>query len=692
MRKRILKGIGYDLTIGVLESIAEQAGCLIMRMRRTMEALKVDDKITLLPVVHGSASYAVAVRRFLLDHSFDCIAIPLPNSFRESVIQGVEQLPNPSASVQLAGLRFDREDAFEQDSFEEDSEEDSQEETEHDTEDRGAEDSVDDSRRRATYVPIDPCQAVIAAIRFGLSDRTPLEFIDQECEDFDPDSSVFPDAYALRETSIERFCVAALPAIPRPSSLQRIDRLHFMARRLNALRAKATKIVCLCDLQDWPWLREAIQEDAVDPLEPFDGAEEESSPSPVDAAESYAVDPRTLLFLMGELPFITGLYENARSSLDDDSTLVVDGIKELLISTRQSYLADMGNRARKIPPLLLTQCLKFIRNQTLLDRRFTPSFYTLARSAQQVMGDQYTIHLVEAAKNYPYEEELPWPTLRMGIEEAFLPDIGMVSMTNRLPGPPMDWKSLELNRPALKLDQRKWKMRWNPYHQCSWPDEDTRIESFRNRVIERAQGMIGADLARTEKFTTSMMDGIDLRETLRHWYDGALFVKVQPPTIGHLDAAVMLFDSNPDPNEYSWRATWFAEHEEESTLAFFATPFQKEMLGPGVAVSTYGGALFLFPPRRIEDIWEDELLDLADTIENRLVAAACLHAQSRHIAFLSWTAPSLAMKKIAKIFKKVLVHVPLNHFSDSVVQQLRTFHVLNGQHVRSYAAHFIRKA
>ena len=617
-----------------------------------MDSLKVDDRVTLLPVVHASASYAVAVRRFLLDYTFDCIAVPLPASFRQSVLEGVEQLPAPSASVQLGSAQFEADGAV---------------------------------VRSASYVPIDPCQAVIAAIRFGLSDRTPLHFIDQECEDFAADASVFPDPYALRETSIERFCAAALPAIPRPSIPQRLERIRFMAYRLRKLRGKYAKIVCLCDLQDWPWLRESILAETGDEIE--DDFQIESQP-----AESYAVDPRTLMFLMGELPFITGLYENARKSLDDDSSLVVDGIKEMLISTRQSYLADMGNRARKIPPLLLSQCLKYIRNQTLLERRFTPSFYSIARSAQQVMGDQYTVHLVEAAKNYPYDETLPWPMLRMGIEQAFLPEIGMVSMTNRLPGPPTEWHALELNRPALKLDQRKWKMRWNPYHQCSWPEEDTRIESFRNRVIDRAQGMIGADLARTEKFTTSMMDGIDLRETLRHWYDGSLFVKVQPPTIGHLDAAIMLFDNAPDPNEYSWRATWFAEHEEESTLAFFATPFQKEMLGPGVAVSTYGGALFLFPPRRIEDIWDDELLDWVDTIENRLIAAACLHAQSRHIAHLSWVAPTLAMKKIAKTFKKVLVHVPLSHFSDSVVQQLRTFHVLNGKQVRSYAAHFIRKA
>ncbi len=639
--------------------VPDRIGLIIGRMshianRLMLDSLQVDDFLTLLPVVHGSASYAVAVRRFLLDHSFDCIAVPLPPSFRLAVLAGVEQLPTPSAVVQVS-----------------------------------TRESEDAKVGSASYVPIDPCQAVIAAIRFGISDRTSLQFIDQESESFDPDASIFPDAFALRETTIERFCAAALPVIPSPRSGQRIYRIKFMGHRLLELRQKFSNIVCLCDLQDWPWLREAIMGGS---LESLGKRIDENWNEELAPANNYAVDPRTLLFFMGELPFITGLYENALSSLDDDSSLVVDGIKEMLISTRQSYLADMGNRARKIPPLLLSQCLKYIRNQTLIERRFTPSFYTIARSAQQVMGDQYTIHLIEAAKNYPFDEPLPWQMLRMGIDQAYLPDFGVVSMTSRLPGPPTTWQSLELNRRAQKIDQRQWKMRWNPYQQCSWPDEDTRIESFRNRVIERAAGMIGADLARTEKFTTSMMDGIDLRETLRHWYDGSLFVKVQPPTIGHLDAAVMLFDNEPDPREYSWRATWFAEHEEESTLAFYATPFQKEMLGPGVAVSTYGGAMFLFPPRKIEDIWGDERLDFADTIEHRLVAAACLHAQSRHIALLSWSAPGIALKKIAKLFKKALVHVPLSHFSDSVVQQLRTFHVLNGQHVRSYAAHFIRKA
>lgn len=621
-----------------------------------MNVLDIDERLTLLPVVHGSSAYSVAVCRYLLENRFDSIGVPLPDSNRSAVLECVAALPSITAVVQLR--------------------------------------EREDDPAIADYVPIEPCQAVIAAIRFAISERIPVHFLDREGPAPSADSTFVPDPYSLNMTSIERYCAASLAALLEPATDDRKRRIAFIARRCIELRETYARSVVLCDLQDWPWIRDAIQRwDVSKSGSQFDDEETLDTP-PIEEGsevEVYALDSRTLLFFLGELPFITGLYERARSTLEDDSTLVVDGIKELLISARQSYVADLGNRARRITPLLLSQCLKFIRNQTLLDHRLSPSFYTIARSAQLIMGDQYTIHLVEAAKNYPYDDPTPWPEMKMGIDRATLPFHGQVQMVSRLPGQPTTWHSLELNRPALKADKHKWKTRWNPYQQCSWPEEDTRIESFRNRIIERAKGMIGADLARTEKFSTSLKDGIDLRETLRHWYDGSLYVKVVPPGVGNLDSTVMLFDNAPDPRTYGWRATWFAEHKEESTLAFYATPFQNEMLGPGVAVSTYGGALFLYPPRTIEDIWSDPRLDFADTLEQRLVAAACLHSESRHIACLSWAGPGLALKKIAKMFRRVLVHVPLSNFSDSTIQQLRTFHVLNGQHVRSYAAHFIRK-
>jgi len=135
-----------------------------------------------------------------------------------------------------------------------------------------------------------------------------------------------------------------------------------------------------------------------------------------------------------------------------------------------------------------------------------------------------------------------------------------------------------------------------------------------------------------------------------------------------------------------------AEHHDESTLALFATDFHQEMVGPGIGLATYGGAMFLFPPRPIPDIWNDRRLDFCETLEERLVAAACQHSDERHIALLSHAPPGPGWRRLAKRYGKRLVHVPLNRFSQSTVQQLRLVHVLNGQQVRSYAAHFIRKA
>ena len=199
------------------------------------------------------------------------------------------------------------------------------------------------------------------------------------------------------------------------------------------------------------------------------------------------------------------------------------------------------------------------------------------------------------------------------------------------------------------------------------------------------------DRVKTEKFTTSVKDGIDIRDTVRNWHTGEIFVKVLPPNKGRLDVAVMLFDSPADPRDYPWRTTWFAEHKDESTLAFYATDFSQQPVGPGICLAHYGGAMFIYPPVAIRDIWQDPRLDFANTLEERLIGAACMYSTCRHVALLSPAPPGPAWKKIAKRYKRTLVHLPLSRFSDSSVKQLRMVHVLNGKEIRSYAANYIRR-
>ena len=613
-----------------------------------------------MPVIHGSADSALQVRKCMLDGEFDCLAVPLPPSFKSQVEDGIDLLPMPTVVLQSEQRAYRTEWSPEDDDDE----------------------IAGPAPSRVSYVPIDPCQPVISGIRIALGEHIPREFVDLETGEFQPYSASLPDAFALKRLSIEKFAAAILPFIPRPPDGQVTQRVRHMATRLRELEERHENVLLLCSILMWPWIREAYTERLAAELD-HDFVEE---------AELCQPDPSTLLFMLGELPFITGLHEKARVELDDDEYLSIDGVKELLLAARDAYKSDFKNRARPITTQTFSCLLKYIRNLTLTERRFAPDLYTIIIAAKQVAGDSFALHVAEQARSYPFERSTGLPDVTFGIDQIRLSNGDLSVALNRLPGSPIVWRTCELRRRPEDREQREWETQWNPMGQCSWPPEDELIENFRAHVTQKAQAIMGADLVKTEKFTTSVKDGIDIRDTLRNWHTGEIYVKEVPPSKGKLDAVVMIFDSPADPREYTWRATWFAEHENESTLAFFATDFMHDMVGPGIGLATYGGAMFLFPPVGIPDIWMDPRLDFTDTMEERILAAACLHSRSQHVALLSSFPPSVGFRRLAKRFKRRLVHVPLAQFSAATVQQLRMVHVLNGKHIRSFAQHFIRRA
>ena len=621
------------------------------------ELLKIGPHVIALPIVHGSGDFAWEIRRLMMQYEFDCVAVPIPDSFRDGVEAGILKLPVPSVVVQKSGAMQE---------YNPDAANESDEEVDFVT----------------SYVPVDPCQGVIAALRVAMEERLPRKYIDLETHRYEPHSATLPDSYALKQLSVEKFAAAVAPFLRPADSEQWNARVAHMAWQLRELSIDYKRILFVTNIVDWPWIREAFGSRDLQPQA------HESTRDP----EHFGVEEDTLYFLMREIPFIANLYENARRELDDDANLSIDGVKELLISARDDYAYEYGNRARKITPSLMSRMLTYIRNLTLIGHRLSPQLSDIVVAAKQVAGDGYARVVLETAKQYDYRELAdPLPYCRMGIDRIALPNEEVATAINRLPGPPLRWTSIEIQPKPDDQVQKDWKQKWNPFSQCSWPPEDDLIEQFRRTVFDRASEVLGTDLAKTEKFTTSVKDGIDIRDTVRNWHTNDIYVKVLPPNQGKLDVAVMLFDSPADPREYPWRTTWFAEHKDESTLAFFGTDFQSQPVGPGICLAHYGGAMFIYPPVMIPDIWQDPRLDFATTLEERLISAACLYSTCRHVALLSPAPPGQAWKKIARHYRKTLVHLPLSKFGDSTVQQLRMVHVLNGKEVRSYASDFIRR-
>ena len=99
------------------------------------------------------------------------MAVPLPPSFQEDVEAAVER-----ASRDLGGRAGRRRDG-------------------------GDCDMPNPSEPGFSYVPIDPCQGVIAALRTARGERIAREFIDLETPRFVPVTGAFPDPYALKRVS-----------------------------------------------------------------------------------------------------------------------------------------------------------------------------------------------------------------------------------------------------------------------------------------------------------------------------------------------------------------------------------------------------------------------------------------------------------------------------------------------------------
>jgi len=613
------------------------------------------DNICLVPIISGKVSFAHEVRETFLNTPFDCMAVGLPESFYSTTLQGVQFLPYITVTLAL---------------------------------DRG---------EFYSYFPNDPCDGMIEAIRLGMQEGLPIRFIDREMnKTFSPDilragqpkdGLILPDEHAVERIGLPTYIQAVFPALQPMAGDQKEEdgqmediQARFMAARLQELSMEYRKVLFVFSLHHLPAILRFYQTE-------YQDIANGEKPKQL---KLHSAHPDSLYFILGEIPYFTYLYEKVKGTLLFEEFQKTEAIKKLLLETRDEYQKEFPEEIYRIGTHDVQTALQLIRNLCLIKKRLTPDLYELVVAAKGIMGNDFALKLIETAKFYPFLDiASTYPTIKMTSQFISIGQ-SVWPVYRKVPTLAREWKRIKLEKKPNQKQKKQWKTRWNPSTVCSWPPEDEIIENFCGYIRKRALKLVGLSQVRVEEFQSTLKDGLHLRETLRNLHLGKIYVKEEPQIQGEIGAVVFIFDEDPDGLKYPYKLTWLAEHENESTLAFYATDFKNDLVGPGIARCFYGGALFLYPPQFIVDIWTDPQFSAAANDIERLMMAALYYAQDRYVAIVARHKPSPAIKDYARIQQKRLVFLPLSSFSHITLQKLRHFHVLNGKHVRGWASRFIR--
>ena len=590
----------------------------------------------LLPVLHGHLEFAQAVHQKLTEIAPEAVAVEYPATLSEPLLRAVKRLPY------LSVITYQERDSTE------------------------------------VYLIVEPIEPLIEAVRFATERGIPVFFVDLDLEGYPGREEVFPDSYLVYRLGYERYVEEALKTEFR--RLPQDERRELaMAYGLKKLSGRFSKVAFVGGLVHMRPVAEALRQPTL--------------PIPLERSHRKGLKLFHLSFegsreVLSEIGFFQGAYEEARR----EGLLPLDRLRlqeALLVKACKAYEREFRE---KISPRALSVLRQFARNYALLSARLTPNFYQLLVAARGVGGDDFTWHLWEIGTRYPYQQEVPdLVPLDLRLEDLLKPH-KKIRFFRRMK--PLHRKRLVpiKTRPPEKR-YGEWKEAWRGAYICSFPPEDIVIENFGREVMRRALRVISEELRRVEPFTVSMKDGPDIRETIRRWHEGRIYVVDAPVATGKAGSVVVIFDEDPPQRggreRYPWKLTWHGEHAQESDMAFYATPPGEIVVGPGISRCTYGGFMLTYPPMRVYDIWEDPFFDFARTKAERLLVAAIDYSLEKYIVYVARRPPTALARNFAARQGKKVVYLPLGSFSPLLLHRIRNFHVLEGHHVREYADKYI---
>jgi hypothetical protein len=592
-------------------------------------------RFTYFPVAPGRLEFAQEVRRAILRDRPQCVALELPASLQSAWMQAVSRLPEMS-------LIF------------------------YPDETAGGD--------QAVYVPVEPADPFTEAIRTAVEVGAEVVFADPEAGARPHLKDSYPDPYALRYIGLERY-IEAYRVYPQPRSGEIARHATGIAWKLQGTDPSATVLVVI----------------SLNLLDPLLDAMEEPQVQPLAATRREGVDllnphPESLGEICAEYPDLQWRYENYRGLMTDNS-LVDRRHAQLAVfrAAEKEYEANTGERIAHWQRRLLA---RYSRNLALAGNELSAGLFDLTVAARGVADDNYAWEVWEAAGRYPPQQTASnLLTVRISGDEVWM-DTRRIRIRRRLPSTKRRLRPYGLKPRKKEKIPGEWASQLNGASICSYPPEDLVIEDYGRYLKHKGKSILSEERVRVEPFSTSILDGIDMRETIRKWYEGRIYVRQYQKIHGEVGSIAVIFDEDRD-NRYPYTTTWLGENQNESDMAFYSTfPFDN-MVGPGIGRAEYGGFLMSLPPRRMYDVWHDVDYEFAESKSERLLLAALDYSIHHYVVYVAAKPPRTIFKTIASRVDRTIIYIPIGQLSPVSLKKIRVVHVLDGYDKREIARDYL---
>lgn len=592
-------------------------------------------RFTYFPVVPGRVEFAAEVRHAILEQRPQVVALELPFTLQHAWLRAVDRLPEISVIFY--------------------------------PDERGDEETL-------VYVPVEPADPFTEAVRTALEIGAEVVFADPDVGERPHLKDYYPDPYSLSSIGLAKY-VETYRLFPQPRSKEIALHADGIAWKLQGTDPLA-RVLVVVSLNLLDPVLDAMEQPQAQPMAPLRR----------EGVQVLNPHPESLAEITIEYPYLQWRYEQFREDLS--GLKLIDRRQAQLALFREaarSYETNTGEKLQHWQNLLLA---RYTRNLALADGRLSADLFDLTVAARGVADDNFAWEVWETAGKYPPQKAASdVMTVQISGEEVWL-DTKKIRLRRRLPSAKRRLRPVGLKPRKKEEFPGDWASQLDGAAICSYPPEDLVVEDYGRFLKTKGKSILSEERSRTEPFTTSLLDGIDIRETIRNWHDGRIFVRNFQKIGGEVGSVVVIFDEDRR-NRYNYLTTWLGENQNESDMAFYSTfPFEN-LVGPGIGRAEYGGFLMSLPPRRMYDVWQDPDYNFAETKPERLLLAGLDYSIHRHVVYVAARPPRSIFRGIAARLGRTIVYIPIGQLSPVSLKKIRVVHVLDGYDKREIAKEYI---